>query len=146
MPRLSCGRRGGQVDNGSTSFPIGGEFCTPIKKGPGGAASKLPAGTRAARARGASWGSFFTPKKRTVVPTWSSRRGTSRRGTTTIPGVTRTLPAANFVPHNVAEFWYIEPELFSEPHRHNSPVAPGIAGRGLPAGERWRLVGEFCTP
>src|SRR4029453_12606134 len=38
-------------------------------------------------------GVFFHPKKRTVVPRWSRRRGT-----TTIPGVTRTFPVANFAP------------------------------------------------
>jgi hypothetical protein len=67
-------------------------FAAPIKKGPAGAASKFPAATRAC-AEGSVLGVIFTPKKRTVVPTWSSRRGT-----TTIPGVTRTLPAANFSP------------------------------------------------
>src|SRR5215472_11670003 len=51
-----------------------------------GSASTFPASTRACACEGCALGAFFHPKKRTVVPAWSSRRGS-----TTIPGVTRSV-------------------------------------------------------
>src|SRR6516225_4980450 len=86
-----CFRRG--LDPGRDTHASGGEFCTPIKKSAGVQRRNSPQ-VHALRVRGERLEGLFSPHKRAVFPTWSSREDYH------IPGVTRTVGAHRDFPRS----------------------------------------------